>query len=404
MFCETTAINKLLKLTKKIRAVPGGTGAGKTLGILVILIDLAQRDEISTLTSVVSETFPHLKRGAMRDFLNILKEQEYYQDARWNRTDCIYTFETSSTIEFFSADQSDKVRGPRRQRLFINEANNIPFETFEQLEVRTSDLIFMDWNPVSEFWYYTELKNRWDNIDELTLTYQDNEALPSSIIQSIELRKDRHNWWRVFGLGELGEIEGKIYKNWQLIDEVPPLARLECFGLDFGYSLNPTAIIAIYYFNNSYIFDEITYQKGLSNRQIADVLKNQEAKIVIADSAEPKSIDEIKSYEINILPSTKGKDSVSYGISLVQDRQISITKRSINLIKEYRNYLWEKDKTGKIINVPEEGWCHGLDAVRYAITYLLANTQEPEEELKERMRVQQQRTLLQQAKRMDYGL
>jgi len=371
MFAVTTAIQKLLKLKKRIRAAPGSTAAGKTIGILTILIDTAQSDKTPTLTSVVSESFPHLKRGAMRDFLNIMKEQDYYQDSAWNRTDYIYTFETGSRIEFFSADQSDKVRGPRRQRLFINEANNIPFETFEQLEVRTSDIIYMDWNPVSEFWYYTDLKPaRGEEIEEITLTYKDNEALSEQIVKSIEARKDRRGWWRVFGLGLLGEAEGKIYREWRIIDKIPHEARLEGYGLDFGYSLDPTAIVAVYYYNGGYIFDEITWQKGLSNKEIADILKNEEARIVVADSAEPKSIDEIKSYGVNMLPAVKGKDSVRYGIAIVQDQRVSITKPSLHLIKEYRNYLWAKDRDGKITQQPEKGYDHCLDAVRYLLTYL----------------------------------
>lgn len=381
MFLATTAIKKLLKLKKRIRVVPGGTAAGKTIGILSVLIDLAQRDKNSTLTSVVSESFPHLKRGAMRDFLNIIKEQGYYKEDSWNRTDYIYEFETGSKIEFFSADQPDKVRGPRRQRLFINEANNVPFETFEQLEVRTSDFIFLDWNPVAEFWYYTEMKGRRKDIDELTLTYKDNEALSQSIVDSIEQRKDRLNWWKVFGLGELGELGGKVYNSWQIIDEIPHEARLEVHGLDFGYSQDPVAIVAIYYYNGGYILDEITYQKGLSNKQIADILKNEEVTVVVADSAEPKSIDEIKTYGLNVQPSVKGKDSVNYGIKVVQSKKISVTKRSINLIKEYRNYLWQKDRiTGKVTEKPEKGFDHFMDSVRYAIVYLLPYTFSSEKE------------------------
>lgn len=376
----TTAVKKIAKLKKRIRIIPGGTGAGKTIGVLAVLIDKSQTDEKPTLTSVVSESFPHLKRGAMRDFLNVLKEQEYYKDNRWNKTDSTYTFETGSKIEFFSADQPDKVRGPRRQRLFINEANNIPggFETFEQLEVRTEDFVFMDWNPVSEFWYYTEIKSKRDDIEELILTYKDNEALAESIVKSIEQRKDRLNWWRVFGMGLLGEVENKIYKDWQIIDEIPHEARLECYGLDFGYSISHTGIVAIYYYNGGYILDEIVYQKGLSNQEISKILKDKGAKIVIADSAEPKSIDEIRSYGINILPNIKGSDSVKYGISIVQDKRISVTKRSVNLIKEYRNYLWQTDKAGKIINRPEKILDDLLDAVRYGIVYLVPRSSEGE--------------------------
>jgi len=381
MYYITTAIKKLVKLKKRIRVAAGGTGAAKTVGIVAILIDLAQRDKKATLTSIVSESFPHLKRGAMRDFLSIMKEQGYFREKRWNKTDYTYEFETGSKIEFFSADQPDKVRGPRRDRLFINEANNLPggFETFEQLEVRTKEFVFMDWNPVSEFWYYTDLKpSRANEIDEITLTYKDNEALPESVVKSIEARKDRRNWWRVFGLGLLGEAEDRIYRDWRIIDEIPHEARLECYGLDFGYSLDPTAIVAIYYYNGGYILDEIVYQKGLSNKEIADILKNQEAKVIIADSAEPKSIDELRNYGLNILPSEKGADSVRYGIGTVQNQRISVTKRSINIIKEYRNYIWERDRAGRLTENPTPINNHAMDAVRYALVYL--NSSEDEEE------------------------
>ncbi len=364
-----------MKLKKRIRAIAGGTAASKTISILLYLIDRAQSDENPTLTSIVSESFPHLKRGAMRDFLIIMEEHRYFKDVKWNKTDCVYTFETGSKIEFFSADQPDKVRGPRRDRLFINEANNVPYNTFDQLEVRTKEFIFLDWNPVSEFWFYTEVKDKRNDIDFITLTYKDNEALDKSIIDSIETRMNRKGWWQVFGLGELGEIESKIYKDWEIIDEIPHEARLECFGLDFGYTNDPTVIVAIYYYNGGYIFDEICFQTGLLNKPIADIILNQIQAFVIADSAEPKSIDEIKSYGVNIIGSEKGKDSKNNGIQLVQSQRISITKRSLNIIKEYRNYLWMMDKNGKIINEAEKGFDHSMDAIRYGLTALIKNPQ-----------------------------
>lgn len=373
MFIRTTATDRIIKLNKRIRAISGGTAASKTISIILYLIDRAQSDKSPTLTSIVSESFPHLKRGAMRDFLNIMEEHKYLKDARWNKTDCIYTFETGSKIEFFSADQPDKVRGPRRERLFINEANNVPYQTFDQLEVRTKEFIFLDWNPTSEFWFYSDVANR-DDVDFITLTYIDNEALDKSIIDSIEQRKERKGWWQVYGLGQLGEVEGKIYKDWQIIDTIPHEARLECYGLDFGYN-DPTAIIAIYYYNGGYILNEITYQNGLQNKQISDILKNQESAFVVADSSEPKSIDEIKNYGVNIIGAEKGADSVRNGISLVQEQRISITKQSINLIKEYRNYLWMTDKSGKILNEPEREFNHSMDAVRYGLVALLKKPQ-----------------------------
>lgn len=371
MFQITTAIRKIAQLKSRLRFVQGGTSAAKTIGILAVLTDLAQRDKKPTLTSVVSESFPHLKRGAIRDWLMIMEEQGYFDPNRWNKTDFTYTLETGSKIEFFSADQPGKVRGPRRDRLFLNELNNIPFETFEQLEVRTKDIIWADWNPTNEFYAYTDILGKRTDVDHIILTYKDNEGLSQDIVKSIEQRRERKNWWRVFGEGLLGEIEGKIYKDWQILDEVPKFARLERYGLDFGYSNDPTAIVAIYYYDGGYIWDEITYQKGLSNKQIADILNNHQPQLVVADSAEPKSVDEIKAYGVNIIGSEKGKDSVNNGIQLIQDQKIAVTKRSVNIIKEYRNYMWITDKDEKITNVPEGIWNHAMDAGRYAMSSII---------------------------------
>ena len=363
----TTAVKKLTKLQKRIKGIAGGTAASKTVSIIQILIDKAQRDKSPTLTSITSESMPHLKRGAIRDFLNIMQEQHYFNDDLWNKSDFTYTFETGSKIEFFSLDMPHKVRGPRRERLFINEANNIPLETFDQLEVRTKEEIWLDWNPTNEFWFYTEVLNKRDDVDFEILTYKHNEGCPKEVKDSIERRRENKNWWRVYGEGQLGEVEGKIYKDWAIIEDIPHEARLERYGLDFGYSNDPTAIVAVYYYNGGYILDEVTYQKGLSNKQIADILNNQPKALVIADSAEPKSIDEIMSYGVNILASNKGPGSVNQGIAYVQDQRISLTKRSLNLIKEYRNYMWKTDKDGKIINEPDVGWDHGMDGLRYAL-------------------------------------
>lgn len=367
MFQETTATRKIARLTKKIRAVQGGTSASKTISILLYLIALAQSDTKPTLTSVVSESIPHLKRGAIRDFKNIMQTHRYWKDANWNATDSIYTFETGSQIEFFSSDSGDKLRGARRDRLFINEANNVTFDAFEQLEVRTKEFVYLDWNPTNEFWFYSDVLHKRDDVEHIVLTYRDNEGLPQEIVNSIEQRKGRKGWWQVYGEGQLGEVEGKIYKDWQIIDDIPHEARLERYGLDYGYSNDPTAVVAIYYYNGGYILDEICYQKGLSNKQIADILLNQERSIVVADSAEPKSNDELISYGVNVLPANKGQGSVLQGIQYVQDQRISITKRSINIIKEYRNYLWETDKDGRILNKPEHTFSHSMDAIRYAL-------------------------------------
>lgn len=348
--------------------------------MLLILIDRCQSEK-GKLFSVVSETLPHLKKGAIRDFLNIMEGHGYYNDANWNRTDYIYTFETGCKLEFFSADSPDKVRGPRRDVLFINEANNISYETYTQLAIRTNEDIYLDYNPVAEFWVHDEIVNNLNrdtgapmvDHDFLILTYKDNEALPENIVKDLESRMNKPGWWKVYGEGQLGEAEGVIYPRWRQIDGIPEGARLERYGLDFGYSNDPTAIVAIYYYNQGYILDEILFQKGLSNKQIADTILAQDKQaLVIADAAEPKSIDEIRSYGINIQPAVKGQGSVLQGIQIVQDQDISITKRSTNGIKANKNYVWDTDVNGKPLNTPDHFWSDFCDAVRYGMTSLVS--------------------------------
>ena len=367
MFVETQALKKILQLKKRLRIIQGGTAAGKTIAVLLIFIDRAQSAK-NNLASVVSETLPHLKRGAVRDFLNIMEEHGYYKDDRWNKTELTYTFETGSKIEFFSADQPSKVRGPRRNDLFLNECNNVAYETYTQLAIRTDGDIYLDYNPVASFWVHEEIIPKLEH-DFIILTYKDNEALSPAIVQEIESRKENKYFWQVYGLGEIGEVEGKIYKGWNVIEEVPHEARLERYGLNFGYTGHPAAIVAIYYYNGGYILDEIAYGRELQNRILADYIKNQPEKaLTVADSAEPKSIDEIREFGVQIIAADKGADSVRYGIGVVQSQKISITKRSVNVLKEYRNYMFMRDKNGKILyGVPEEPFHFSMDSVRYGM-------------------------------------
>lgn len=372
-FKRTIATNKLLKLDKRIKAVAGGTSASKTISILLILIDKciwhANHDD-QLLVSVVSESLPHLKRGAIRDFLNIMKSHGYYREDQWNRTDFSYSFGPGVTLEFFGVDSPDKVRGPRRDILFMNEANNCPYNSFDQLEVRTKKEIWLDWNPTNEFWFYTELlPNREADIDFITLTYKDNGALDPNIVQSIESRRYNKSWWQVYGLGQLGEVEGKIYRGWEIIKKIPHEARLERYGLDFGYANDPAALVALYYYNGGYIVDELIFRTQMSNRRIADFITNSEVPntLVIADSAEPKSIAEMQEYGVNILGAQKGQGSVNQGIQYVQDQRVSMTQRSVNLIQAYRNYMWKTDREGNILDVPDHRFSDAMDATRYAM-------------------------------------
>ena len=364
----TTAIRKINNLKRRIKIIQGGTSAGKTYGILPILITKAAaypRTEIS----VVAESIPHLRRGALKDFLRIMKETGRYFDDRFNKSLLRYEFANGSVIEFFSADDSSKLRGARRDVLYINECNNVTFESYNELAIRTKKEVYLDFNPANEFWVHKELKDEPDS-DFLILTYKDNEALDNSIVQQIEKNRLKAetsaywaNWWRVYGLGEIGMLEGVIFSNWKTIDTLPKDAKLIGIGLDFGYTNDSTAIIEIYNYNGTRILNELKYQTGMLNSDIAKELPKHVP--VYADSSEPKSIDEIKRYGITIKGVTKGKDSINYGIDVMQRNEYLVTSNSVNLIKELRAYCWDTDKAGTRLNKPIDTNNHAIDALRY---------------------------------------
>lgn len=369
---DTTATKKVFRLKKRIRAVAGGTSASKTISILVWCIDYAQTVK-NEIVSIVSESYPHLSLGAMRDFEAIMRDRGYWKEERWNKTKHTYTFETGTIVEFLSIDTYGKAHGPRRDVLFINECNNLAYNIADQLITRTRKIVWLDWNPITEFWFYTEMRGKRDDIDFLTLTYLDNEALDDISRSEIEAHKNNKIWWQVYGLGQLGEVETRVYAGWQIIDDIPHEARLKRYGLDYGYSNDPTAGIGIYEYNGGFIWDEVLYQKGLSNKQIADVFLNLPRAPIRPDSSEPKSNDELKSYGLTIIPANKGPGSVLQGIQNVQAQKISVTKRSVNTIKEYRNYVWTTDRDGKIINVPIDLFNHSMDAGRYGMEDIMPN-------------------------------
>jgi phage terminase large subunit len=369
MFVRTTVINKILNLTKFVKGIQGGTSAGKTFAVLPILIDIAAKNKLTEI-SVVAESIPHLKRGAMKDFKKIMVETNRFVDSRWNATDFKYTFANGSQIEFFSADNDSKLRGARRDYLYMNEANNMTFHAYTELASRTKQGVYLDWNPVNEFWFHTDLKDD-NDVDFIIVNYLDNEACPESALNFILKAKEKantssywENWYKVYGLGQIGSLEGVVFNNWQMIDTIPNDARLLGYGLDFGYSNDPTAIVEVYKWNDKRIVNEICYQKELSNSQIAKLIPSKMP--VYCDSAEPKSIAELTKLGVRAFGVTKGADSINFGIQTMQSQEYLITKHSTNLINELRKYAWDKDKkTGAKLNKPIDDFNHAIDAFRY---------------------------------------
>ncbi len=376
---KTSALNKLRELNKRVRIIRGGSSAGKTIGIIAILIDYAIRNKGKEI-SIVAESIPHLRRGALKDFLNILKGLNRYDDKKFNKSILKYEFSNGSYIEFFSTDQPDKLRGARRTDLFINECNNVSFDSYQQLAVRTSGNIWLDFNPANLFWVDKELIGQQD-ANFITLTYKDNNSLPESIIKEIEKARDKANtstywanWWKVYGLGQIGSLEGVCIPDWKPIDNIPQEARLLCAGLDFGYSVDPSTIIRLYKWNDAYIFDEVLYRKGMLNRDISYFIKQNDIREnIYADSAEPKSIQELRNYGHKIFPVTKGRDSIVYGINLINQNEIYVTSKSKNLIKELQGYVWDKDKEGNNLQKPTGLHPDCIDAARYALLMQLKN-------------------------------
>lgn len=387
-FVYTTSLRKIRRLDnlniltgnyKRIKVIQGGTSSSKTFSIIAILIDKAIKKKGVSI-SIVSESMPHLRKGAMRDFLNIMKMTGRYMDSHWNRTNSVYTFSNGSYIEFFGADSPDKLRGARRNILFINECNNIHKEAYEQLAMRTDGDIYLDYNPSHQFWVDDVLKS--DDSVKLILTYKDNEALSQSIIDYLESKRELAktseywtNWCRVYLDGLQGRLEGVIFENYEIIDSIPEDARMIACGLDFGYTNDPTALTAVYKYNDSIILDELIYEKGLLNSHIAKKIKSFDIDVeVIADSAEPKSIKEISNYGIRITGAKKGRDSIINGISILQEQKILITKRSYNVIGEFEKYGWKTDRNGNVLNIPMDDYNHAIDGIRYVALAKLSNS------------------------------
>ena len=372
-YCETTALESIRAMQARIRVVQGGTSAGKTIAILLDELNEAI-EQPGLLTSIVTDTMPNLRRGAMRDFLRIASWTGVLQYSDWNKSNSIFTLPNNSTIEFFSVDMEGAL-GARRDRLFINEANRINWDTFSQLEPRTEQQVTIDFNPVNKFWAHTELLENpafADVTEFIKLTYKDNEALSQSIIDSIERRRGDgdNNWWRVYGLGEIGSLEGNVYDGWEPLEaEEIRKGKLIRYGLDFGFSNDETALVSIWQLEDGRIgVIEELYQAGILPSKYVDLFTRlgvDHSALIVADSARPEIIAELKMGGFRVIGADKGAGSVARGIARVQEQKISYS--GSNLEREFLTYQWRRKKTGDFIDEPIDGNDHLMDAMRYAI-------------------------------------
>lgn len=354
----------------------GGTSSSKTFSELQLLQIIAEKRQKRPVSiSVVSESIPHLKLGAIRDFEKILKARNLYDERNINFTDRIYTF-GNSFIEFFAADEG-KATGPRRDILLLNEVNNIPLNVVKELSRRTNETIFYDFNPTSEFWITDEVLNLPENeVKLIKSNYLDNCFLPDSIKRDIELEASRNpNFKRVHVDVEWGTTDGLIFEHFTLVDSMPDTDKRR-IGVDFGFSNDPTAIVDLRQSDGKWWIDEICYRKGMHNSDISAVLQSLNLPSgvkTIADSAEPKSVSELSLMGNKVEGAVKGADSIRSGIATLQSMPIMVTKRSVNLIKELRGYQWDKERDGTTSNAPAKSADHAIDAARYAASDLTLN-------------------------------
>ena len=357
----------LLDSQKKIVVEQGGTRSGKTYNILLFIIFHYCQSHTGKTITICRKTFPALRSSVMRDFIDILKIHNKYNEANHNKSNSEYKLD-GNLIEFISVDQPQKIRGRKREFLFINEANELDYEDWQQLVFRTTEKIVIDFNP-SDFyhWIYDKVLNR-DDVEFFKTTYKDNKFLDASIIEEIErLKETDEHYWRIYGLGERGYSKATIFK-YNEVDSVPEDAEFVSFGLDYGYTNDPTAMVGVWKRGYDLYIKEYIYQTMMTGRDIHQRLKDMgiQRDIIFGDSAEPRLNDELRRMGWNIRPSVKGKDSINAGIDLLKRYKIHITKDSHNAIQEFRDYKWKEDKSGKLTNQPEPKNDHLIDSTRYA--------------------------------------
>lgn len=358
----------------RIRGVAskGGTRSGKTWGVLQLLHLLALNNPSPLVISCVAATLPMVKRGMVRDFRLMLANEGQWDENAYNKTEGCYQYSNGTVIEFFGVDNASKVHGSARDILFVNEAQGIPREIFRQLDIRTRKKVIIDFNPVRKFWGETEFVG--DRYVTVHSTYKDNPYLSKEQVGAIEKNMNDANWWRVYGEGLTGGVEGNVYPEYEVIEDMPETFTGRCIGLDFGFVNDPTAIVDIRFQGWDLYVDLLCYETGLLNASIADYLTSNmlHRLITVCDNAEQKSIVELQQRRIKAIPCVKGRGSVAGGIAQVKQFKLHVTKRSVKLLDELDNYKWIKDEaTDTYTNEAIDAWNHALDAMRYGVDYLI---------------------------------
>ena len=363
----------LLDSQSKIVVEQGGTRSGKTYNILLYLIFHYCQKNVDKTVTICRKTFPAVRSSVMRDFIDILKQHNIYDEVHHNKSNSEYTL-GGNLIEFISVDQPQKIRGRKRDVLFINEANELDYEDWQQLIFRTTEKIILDYNPSDEYhWIYDKVLNR-EDVEFYKTTYLDNKFLDPSIITEIErLKETDEQYWQIYGLGVRGVSKATIF-NYIEVPHIPHDAELISYGADAGYTNDPSTLVSVYKKDYNLYIKEHLYRTMMTTRDISDVLKQQvtSRSPIYFDAAEPRLIDELRRMGHNIQPSLKGRDSINAGIDLLKRFKIHITADSNNAIQEFRNYKWAEDRSGKLTNTPVDKNNHIIDAVRYATYSILS--------------------------------
>ena len=363
----------LVENKKKIIVEQGGTRSGKTYNIILWIIFQYCTNNNNKIITICRKAFPSLRATVLRDFIGILQANNIYSEKFHNKSNSEYHL-FGNLIEFIALDQSQKIRGRKRDLLFINEANELYFEDWQQLIFRTQDQIILDFNPSDEYhWIYDKVIPR-EDCSFFKTTYLDNPFVEDSIVKEIErLRDTDEQYWQVYGLGERAASRSTIFKYTE-VNQIPVDASLIAYGMDFGYSNDPSTLVSVYTLGHNLYVKEHLYRTQMTTNDINVFLKEEKllANPIYADSAEPRLISELRRMGHNIFPSIKGKDSINAGIDLLKRYKIHILASSTNAIAEFRNYKWREDKAGMLVNIPEDKNNHIIDPCRYATYSILS--------------------------------